>query len=49
VFETMIRRAAAIGKAADEGVYVRDVKADRYAKLVAMDYELMGQEVLQLD
>lgn len=45
VFETMIRRAAAVGKAADEGVAVRDVKGDRYAKLVAMDYDLLGQEV----
>lgn len=46
VFETMIRRAAAIGKAADEGIAVRDVKGDRYAKLIAMDYELFGQEVV---
>jgi chromosome partitioning protein len=46
VFDTMIRRAAAVGKAADEGISVRDVKGDRYAKLVAMDYELLGQEVL---
>ncbi|WP_407542468.1 ParA family protein (plasmid) [Deinococcus radiomollis] len=46
VFETMIRRAAAVGKAADEGVAVRDVKGDRYAKLINMDYELLGQEVL---
>lgn len=46
VFETMIRRAAAVGKAADEGVAVRDVKGDRYAKLIGMDYELLGQEVL---
>jgi len=46
VFETMIRRAAAVGKAADEGVAIRDVKGDRYAKLIGMDYELFGQEVL---
>jgi chromosome partitioning protein len=47
VFETMIRRAAAVGKASDEGVTLRDVKGDRYAKLVAMDYDLFSQEVVQ--
>lgn len=47
VFETMIRRAAAVGKASDEGVALRDVKGDRYAKLVAMDYDLFSQEVMQ--
>ena len=48
VFDATIRRAAAVGKAADEGVNVRDVKGDRYAKLVSMDYDLLGQEVLSL-
>ena len=46
VFETMIRRASAIGKAADEGVAVWDVRGDRYAKLIGMDFELFGQEVM---
>jgi chromosome partitioning protein len=47
VFETMIRHAIAVSKAAQEGVCVKDVKGDRYAKLVWMDYTLMGQEVSQ--
>ena len=40
------RHAVAISKAAREGICVRDVKGDRYAKLVWMDYELISREVL---
>ena len=42
-----IRHAVAISKAAREGICVRDVRADRYAKLVWMDYELVKREVLR--
>ncbi|TDE84730.1 ParA family protein [Deinococcus sp. S9] len=46
LFGHSIRHAVAVSKAAREGICVRDVKADRYAKLVWMDYELISREVL---
>lgn len=46
LFNHSIRHAVAVSKAAREGICVRDVKGDRYAKLVWMDYELISREVL---
>ncbi|WP_155300894.1 ParA family protein [Deinococcus kurensis] len=47
VFGHTIRHAVAVSKAAREGISVRDVKGDRYAKLVWMDYEVIAREVLR--
>ena len=47
IFSRDIRHAVAISKAAREGICVRDVKGDRYAKLVWMDYELVSREVIR--
>ena len=47
MFSRDIRHAVAISKAAREGICVRDVKGDRYAKLVWMDYELVSREVIR--
>jgi chromosome partitioning protein len=46
LFNHSIRHAVAVSKAAREGICVRDVRGDRYAKLVWMDYELISREVL---
>ncbi|PNY79243.1 ParA family protein [Deinococcus koreensis] len=46
LFGHAIRHAVAVSKAAREGLCVRDVRGDRYAKLVWMDYELVSREVL---
>ncbi|WP_216327736.1 ParA family protein [Deinococcus aestuarii] len=46
LFHHSVRHAVAVSKAAREGICVRDVKGDRYAKLVWMDYELISREVL---
>lgn len=46
LFGHSIRHAVAVSKAAREGICVRDVKGDRYAKLVWMDHELVAREVL---
>lgn len=46
LFHHSIRHAVAVSKAAREGICVRDVKGDRYAKLVWMDYELISREVI---
>ncbi|MBB5378740.1 chromosome partitioning protein [Deinococcus metalli] len=46
LFGHSIRHAVAVSKAAREGICVRDVRGDRYAKLVWMDYELVSREVL---
>lgn len=45
LFSHSIRHAVAVSKAVREGVPIRDVKGDRYAKLVWMDYELIAREV----
>lgn len=45
LFAHSIRHAVAVSKAAREGLCVRDVKGDRYAKLVWLDYELIAREV----
>jgi chromosome partitioning protein len=47
MFSRDIRHAVAVSKAAREGICVRDVKGDRYAKLVWLDYELVSREVLR--
>lgn len=47
MFAHGIRHAVAVSKAAREGIRVRDVKGDRYAKLVWMDYEIVCREVLK--
>lgn len=46
LFNHSIRHAVAVSKAAREGICIRDVKGDRYAKLVWMDYEVISREVL---
>lgn len=47
LFAHQIRHGVSVSKAAQQGVCVRDVKGDRYAKLVWMDYELVTSEVLE--
>lgn len=47
LFAHSVRHAVAVSKAAREGIRVRDVKADRYAKLVWMDYEIVCREVVK--
>lgn len=47
LFAHGIRHAVAVSKAAREGVRIKDVKGDRYAKLVWMDYEITAREVLK--
>ncbi len=47
LFAHSIRHAVAVSKAAREGIRVRDVKADRYAKFVWMDYEIVCREVVK--
>ncbi|WP_293909675.1 ParA family protein [Deinococcus sp.] len=47
MFSRDIRHAVAVSKAAREGVSVRDVKGDRYAKLVWLDYEVVVREVMR--
>ncbi|CAM3507482.1 AAA domain-containing protein [Deinococcus saxicola] len=47
LFAHSIRHAVAVSKAAREGVRVRDVKGDRYAKLVWMDYQIVCREVVK--
>lgn len=47
MFAHGIRHAVAVSKAAREGIRLKDVKGDRYAKLVWMDYEIVCREVLK--
>lgn len=47
MFAHGIRHAVAVSKAAREGIRIRDVKGDRYAKLVWMDYEIVCREVMK--
>lgn len=46
LFAQDVRHAVAISKAAQQGLPVRDVRGDRYAKLVWLDYDLITREVL---
>ena len=47
MFAQGIRHAVAVSKAAREGLMLRDVKGDRYAKLVWLDYELVMREAIK--
>lgn len=47
LFAHGVRHAVAVSKAAREGLRIKDVKGDRYAKLVWMDYEIVCREVLK--
>ena len=46
LFSHDIRHAVAVSKAAREGLCIRDVRGDRYAKLVWMDYEVIARAVV---
>lgn len=47
LFAHGVRHAVAVSKAAREGLRIKDVRGDRYAKLVWMDYEVVCREVLK--
>ena len=47
VFAQAIRHAVAVSKAASQGVSVREVRGDRYAKMVWLEHEAVAKEVMR--